>query len=331
LSAITQTINSAIGGVTYVPFGNYIIDEAVNVQSSVIVEAGTTFTTSGFPINMKSGSGWNSTIGGKHQINKSGASSLFKFQGSGISVSGITTDETASTGGYSFMLDTTVSLEEIAIKNVKTMGSLGLIADNSAAGIIVNLRLEDVKARLHRGRGSYLTKALAYISLSRCTVDYVNTASLVSANVPAWVFFNNQGLLLDYVDVTGNAGNAGMDIQYGFYFENCQAISVTQMMADTVGSHGAYFRNCSNVDISIFKASLVGGYALAFGANCSNIRAELAYLSGRNTLAVDPKLPPMWTDGTNTNVRISDLALAYYASKYAATSFAEVSVGRISQ
>jgi hypothetical protein len=330
MSDFTQEVNCKIGGVIKVDYGTYVIDEPLLVRSSIIIDPGTTFITNGFKITMTTGSNWTSSVG-VHSIVKNGLDHLFLLAGTQLEVKGLITNEQSSTGGYTFLIDTSTSRDRIKISNVQTYHSRGLIADDGQSGIVVGLQMEDVKARQHRGRASYLTRCYAYTSLTRCTADYINTTSLALANTPAWTILNSQGLLLDYGDVTGNATSGSMAGQLGLYLENCDATTIQQFMADTVGSHGVYIRNCRNTEISILKSGLTGGYPLVVTGGSINTNVSLGYLAGRYGLPNDGNSVPIWTDGTTINTSVQNLNLDRFNIAYNTQSFPGVFVGRVSQ
>ena len=331
MSDFTQAINCKIGGTFRVPFGSYTIDEPLNVQCNVVLDPGTTITTNGYSINMLPNSCWGSYIGW-HNIIKKGGGNLFNIKGSYIDIKGFLTQENYSTSGYTFLIDTSVARDTIKISDVTTFDSLGLIADDGQPnGVIVGLRLQNIKARKLRGRASYLTKCYAYTSLTKCTADYVSTSNLALANTPAWTIMNSQGLLLDYVDVTGNATDGNMSGQLGFNLVNCDATTITQCMADTVGSHGIYLVGCRNTEISILKSGLGGGYPLVLTGGCINTNTSLGYVAGRNGLPFNPQASPIYSDGTNINTSIQNLNIDRFAVAYNTQSFPGVYVGRVSQ
>lgn len=331
MSCLTEEINCKIGGVVRVPYGTYTIDEPLNVKCSVVVEPGSTIISQGHRITMHQGSNWVSQYG-RHNIVKYGSDHLFVMKGGQLEIKGLETNEVSSTNGYTFLIDTSSSRQNIKVNNISTLHSRGLIADDGqTGGIVVGLKLEDVQARQHRGRGSYLTRCYAYTSIIRSTIDYVNTTSFGLADVPAWTILNAQGLLLDYVDVTGNASAYPTPFQMGFYLENCDATTIYHCMADTVGGHGIYLRNCRNTEISILKSGLVGGYPLVVAGGCINTNIVQALLGGRNGLALGGQAAPIWTDGTNINTTIQNLNLDRFPVVHNQNSFPGVYVGRVSQ
>lgn len=303
MSWLTQQINAQTRGVLRIPINDpgvpHVIDEPVNLRCAVEVEAGAEIHVNNMII-AHNGASWLGD-GGMHTLRKSGGNHLFYMAGSEQNLGSFITDEAASVGGYTFFIDTAQSREHIRISKVRTYQGLGLIADNNLPGIIVNMHLEDVMARAHRGRGSYLQRAFAYTSLRHCTVDYVGT----NTNVPAWVFMNAEGLELDYVDMTGTAINGNVPAQYGFYFDNVRALTIKQAMADNAGGYGFYFKNCHWVDAAILKASMCGDVGVLACNGTSNFRTSLLYVSGRNGLPGNKNAPLLWTDSSVNNIHSS--------------------------
>lgn len=302
---IVNLINNKSCGIVHIPPGIHTIDSPVNINCSVEVEAGATINVSA-PISLCSAwSSWTSRCN-RHQINKSGGFNLFTLMNSGARLSGFNTEEALSTAGYTILLSTACSLENLRISDILTRNSLGLLADDSnPGGIIVDLKLDDVMARLLRGRASYLTRALAYIFLEKCTADYVGTTGI---NIPAWSFYGVQGLHLNNVDVTGTAGNGPCTNQHGFWLQGCSAVVMGHTMADTVGGIGHAFIGCSHVESQDMKSSLNGFYGLTVQGGTTDLRMNKVYLSGRNGLPCNNTQDLMWTDGTNSNLYGADLS-----------------------
>lgn len=331
MSWFTNEINCKIGGTLRIPYGSYTIDEPLYVRSNVLIDPGTTITTNNQAINMLPNSCWGSSSGW-HNVIKKGGSNLFNIKGSYIDIKGFLSQEIESTSGYTFLIDTSIARDTIKIKDITTFDSVGLVADDGQpGGVVVGLQVKDVKARKLRGRASYLTRCYAYTSLIRCTADFVGTSNLSLANTAAWTIVNSQGLLLDYVDVTGNGATANMTSQLGFNLVNCDATTITHCMADTVGSHGIYLNGCRNTDVSILKSGLVGGYPLVLVGGCINTNISLALLSGRNGLPNNIGATPIYSDGSNYNTSIHNLNLDRFMAPYTTQSFPGVFVGRVSQ
>lgn len=305
MSQLTALINAKTRGVLRIPINEpgapHVIDEPVNLRCTVEVEAGAEIIAT-HPIIALDGASWVGD-GGMHTIRKIGANHLFYMAGTEQAFSGFMTDEAHSTGGYTFFIDTEQSRELIRISKVQTYGGLGLIADNNLPGMIINMHLEDVMARAHRGRGSYLQRAFAYNSLRRCTVDYVGT----NANIPAWVFMNAEGLELDYVDMTGTAINGNTPSQWGFYFDNVRALTIKHAMADNAGGFGFVFNRCSWVDAAILKASMCGNVGVMASNGTSDLRIGKLYVSGRKGKPGDKGASLLHADSNVTNWNADDL------------------------
>lgn len=300
MSWLTQQINAKTRGVLRIPINDpgtpHLIDEPVNLRCAVEVEAGTEINVNQTIIS-HNGASWLGD-GGMHTLNKSGANHLFYMAGTEQNFGSFITNEGSSTDGYTFFIDTTQNREHIRIEKVRTYQGLGLISDNNLSGQIINMHLDDVMARMHRGRGSYLSRAFAYISLKNCTVDYVGT----NTNVPAWVFIGTEGLELDYVDMTGTAINGNTPQQYGFYFDNVRALTIKHAMADNAGGYGFYFKNCNWVDASILKASMCGDIGVVACNSTCNLRIANLYVSGRDGKPGNKNSPLLWTDDSVYNV-----------------------------
>ena len=300
---LVDTINAQAGGVVRVSYGVYAIDRPVIVNCSVIVEGNARVDISA-PVDMMAGSSW-STEGARHQINKFGATHMFTVRGDGVRLSGFETDEQWSTSGYTVMLDTAQHIQKLRIKDIRTHHSLGLIADNgNVSGMIIDMEMDDVMARLLRGRASYLTRAFAYIFLRKCTADYIGNTS--NANVAAWTFVNVEGLHLDHVDVTGTAQTGSKSSQHGFYFQGCRAVVLGHTMADSVGGIGHAFSGCHYIESQNMKSSLVGGFGLTVQGGTTDLRMNKFYASGRNGLLANTTQAMLWTDGTNQNLYGAD-------------------------
>jgi hypothetical protein len=322
---LVDRINCQIGGVVYVDYGQYIIDRPVNARCSVVVEGGADIVV-GAPVSMLPGSSW-SSIGSRHNLIKQGGSNLFTVKGDGVRLSGFETDEHLSTGGYTVMLDTAQHIQKFRFKDVRTHHSLGLIADNSnPSGMIIDLEMDDVMARLLRGRASYLTRAFAYIFLRKCTADYIG--NLAEVGVPAWSFFNVEGLHLDHVDVTGTAATGGKSEQHGFWFQGCRAVVLGHTMADSVGGRGHAFVGCHYIESQNMKSSLVGGFGLTVQGSTTDLRMDKVYLSGRNGLPAPTTQALIWTDGTNQNLYGADVLTERCAVINSGYSAQEIAWGR---
>lgn len=302
MSAFTDQINAANGGLLTFGPGQYLVDQPLTVRSAVLLDPSAVVTVQA-PITMQSRSAWGSLAPVKMQLVKAGNFNTFTIAGSDVSIEDVSIDDTAATGGWDFLLDTTSGLNRIDLRRIITQGSTGLITDNNAAGVAINLKLEDVTAYAHRGRGSYLSKAFAYVFLNRCTIDYIGTSNLAAANIPAWVFQNAQGLELRSVDVTGNANVGNMGTQYGFYFNNCQAIRLDTVMADNVGGFGLWFGNCQYVQGSTVNASQGGDIGFLIANGSKDFFIENFYAAGRKGLAGDHASSMFYTDGSTSDIR----------------------------
>lgn len=303
MSAFTNQVNAANGGMLTFGPGQYIVDVPLTVRSALMFDPAASVEIRA-PITMGPRSCWGSLTPVQHIIHKIGNFDTFTIVGSDVTIQDVFVDDTQSSGGWDFVLNTTNSgLERIAFRRIQTVFSTGLITDNNGPNLIVNLKLEDVLAVSHRGRGSYLTKAYAYVFLNRCTVSYVGVQEDVSlTNAPAWVFIGAQGLELTSVDATGNAQVGSTASQYGFYFENCSAVRLNTVMADTVGGFGLWFGNCQYVQGSTVNSSLCGDTAFVFAHGTKDVFIENFYASGRRGLPVDRASNMFYCDGTTTDI-----------------------------
>lgn len=304
MSAFTDLINNAVPGQTLViPPSLCIVDQPLNIRNPLVFDP-TCVLQIDAPIKMMGGTGIKSSGPTKFKSKRSGNMSTFTICGPDVTLQDFNLDCSAAVGGWEFMLDTTAGLNRVDIKNVTTDQSPGLIADNSGPGLAVSINMDDIIAYRHRGRASWLTKAFAYISLDGVTIDYVNTSSLAAANIPVWVIQGAQGIELKSCDVTGNAGNPGMAAQYAFYFNNCEAVRLQTVMADTCGGFGFWFGGCNYVQGDIVNTSLCGDMGMVFCNGTRNVQLNNVIGVGRKGLPQDLSKPIFYTDGTTDNINI---------------------------
>lgn len=200
---------------------------------------------------------------------------LFEIRGSFIGVSRLQIDAGAATtsGRGQFLIRSDLSgLERIWLKEIETDQSFQFLRDSkSGVNLIVNLQLEDVICRRHRGNGLDLEDGFAYCRFTNVTVDYVNS---VSKNHTAYRVLNNAGSVWTNVDVTGGQVDGTTSSQHGFFFDNCIAVWMNNCMADTVGGHGFYFfSDCRAFYMSQCISSLNGlaGFYMAGSGNINNM------------------------------------------------------------
>lgn len=324
MSLITQQINAQIGGQITLQFGNYVFDESVNINCTVICEAGVFISVSnGCEIILNNGS---SFIGGDSKVNisKNGNGHLFRIKSSNINVKNISINNDIATGGYDFLIDTSVSCEYINITDILTKHSFGFLLDNGANGIIVNLHVSNISARHHRGRGVLLTKAFAFIYFKKVCIDFIGSLSPTLSNIPAFVFVNAEGLEMISCDVLGTAtlGNCGS--QYGFYFQGCRAITLSKLMADNCGGFGFYFIDSSWINADKLKSSMGGSIAFIIANGVNNMYINQFYVSGRVGVPNDTSAQMFYSEANIANVNFTDGMAENYSGLifggYAATN-----------
>lgn len=326
MSELSDAINGQTGGVLRVPYGTHTIDRSVTVKSAVVLEPGADVTVSpSCRITMTNGSAF---VGDKVKpmVRKQGADHLFWIAGTDVNIADLEIDNSAATGGYDFLVDTSAGREFIYIDKIKTRDSFGLIADNSnPAGLIVNLHMNDVVALRHRGRGSYLTRAFAFTYLKKCCIDYINSLSPALTNIPAWAFLNVEGLELESVDVLGTAINGASPLQYGFYFENVRALTLNKVMADNCGGFGFTFKACNWIYGDKVKASQGGDIGFVFGGGTQNVYLDQFYAGGRKGIPGDKGQPLYWTDESVHNINMTDgLSQSYSGALFGGVSQSKI-------
>lgn len=200
---------------------------------------------------------------------------LFEVRGSFIGVSRLQIDASAavtSARGQFLIRSDLSGLQRIWLKEIETDQSFQFLRDSKdGVNLIVNIQLEDIICRRHRGNGIDLEDAFAYLRITNTTIDYVNS---VSKNHIAYRLINNQGSVWSNVDVTGGQVDATTTGQHGFFFDNCVAVWMNNCMADTVGGYGFYFfDDCRNFYMSQCVSSICGyaGFYMAGSNNRNNM------------------------------------------------------------
>lgn len=307
MSELSKLINCQVGGVLRVAKGQYTIDEPVTVRCSVVLEPGAEICVMpGFRITMASKSAFVGD-GTKPIIRKKGGEHLFWIAGSDVALADFEIDNSQATGGFDFVIDTSAGREYIYLDRIRTNDSFGLIADtNNPAGIIVKLYLRDVVGRRHRGRGAILQRAFAFIFFRDCCIDYIGNASPALANIPAFAFVNVEGLELESCDVLGTTSNGISPLQYGFYFENCRAVTLNKVMADNCGGFGFTFKGCTWVFGDKVKSSQGGDLCFVFGNGTQHVFLSQTQAAGRKGLPVDASPAMYWTDDAVDNINFTD-------------------------
>jgi hypothetical protein len=228
----------------------------------------------------------NSLIGDEHRskIIHGGSSDCFTIAGNNVAISGLFVDATNNTAGNTFFINTTASRERILIRNIYTLYGNGLLTDSNSTGIIVTLKLQDVQARYHEGRGVYLRDAFAFIELQNVLVDYLNVAS--PTNQTAYEIVGVEGVSLINVEATGSyATIAGTTTsQRGYVFTSCKAVYIYRAFADNLGGIGFDFTSCDFVRMDNSTASLCDNYGIRL-ATTNNFVATNVYVGGRSASA----------------------------------------------
>ena len=222
---------------------------------------------------------------------------LFEIRGSFIGVSRFQINASAATlsGRGQFLIRSDLAgYERIWIKEIETDQSFQFLRDSkNGVNLIVNIQLEDVICRRHRGNGIDIEDGFAYCRFTNMTVDYVNS---VSKNHTAYRMVNNAGSVWTNVDVTGGQVDGTTTSQHGFFFDNCIAIWMNNCMADTVGGYGFYlFSDCRAFYMSQCVSSLNGyaGFYIAGTGNFNNMFVNCTS-AGRANFAYKVANQPGW-------------------------------------
>lgn len=190
-----------------------------------------------------------------------------EIRSSNCSISNVIFDCNFSTGGGAILLRTDLtSITETNLDNVESLGATAFIQDLAhASNILVSTKIKDCIARLHRGAGINLQRSFAYLEMENVTIDYVGSAA---RNFRAYEFRNMRGAFITKCDTTGGLVDATTTNNDGFFFYNCQAVWMTDCMADTVGGNGFYFfGGCSAFYLQNCVSSLCGIYGFVASSN----------------------------------------------------------------
>ena len=227
----------------------------------------------------------NSLFGDEHRskIIHGGTADCFTIAGNNVAISGLFVDATNNTAGNTFFINTTASRERILIRNIYTIYGNGLLADSNSTGIIVTLKLQDVQARFHEGRGVYLRDAFAFVEFQNVLVDYLNLAS--PTNQTAYEIVNVEGVSFINVEATGSYQSiAGTTTaQNGFVFTSSKAIYLYRTFADNLGGMGYDFTTCDYVRMDNCTASQCDNYGIRL-AGTTNFVSSNVYVGGRTAL-----------------------------------------------
>lgn len=167
---------------------------------------------------------------------------VFEITGDDVDISGLRIDCSNISGGTgAFVIRTDLrSIQRININNIFTYRcNFGLRDVTHASNILLLLTVNDFKMNQHQGPGFYFERALAYIDLKYCTVDYVNSPTV--PNFVAFSMLGNRGSSWTQCDVTGGTVTAGTVGNTGFFFYDSWAVWMNNCMADTVGGYGFDF------------------------------------------------------------------------------------------
>jgi hypothetical protein len=233
---------------------------------------------------------------------------LFEIRGSFIGVSRLQIDarDATTSGRGQFLIRSDLDgYQRIWLKEIETDRSFQFLRDSKdGVNLLVNIQLEDVICRRHRGNGIDLEDAFAYCRFTNVTVDYVNS---VSKNHNAYRVVNNAGSVWTNVDVTGGQVDATTSSQHGFFFSNCIAVWMNNCMADTVGGYGFYlFSDCRAFYMSQCVSSFngyVGFYIVGVG-NFNNMFVNCTCI-GRNTLTFSVASQAGWFVLNNTGTQLT--------------------------
>lgn len=216
------------------------------------------------------------------------------------------------------------SLENIRISNIiQAGGSANFLVDNGGSNLIVDLALNDIKLQGTVAAGIILTKAFAYLDLTKVTVNYVPSGR---KNFIGISITGNEGSNFRWCHVNTGITSA-LPGSYGFAFSNCKAVWMDSCQADTVGVDGFRFDNCQYVYGSKLSASLCGGFGFALNGG-SNFMLSDCYAGGRRGLAYDGGAGNMGYNVTATRAFINNsLAINCAGYGYAAASGSSVMRG----
>lgn len=215
-------------------------------------------------------------------INGCDAVPMVVFRGSDTAVSDLNIECSLSNTSDVFRLDTaTTGMERITLQNVLTTNGYGGLSDNGGGNYAINLRMERVHFRSHRGPGVTTTKAYGFTEINNTLVDRIGTAS--AANHPGFSFSGFQGISLDNCEVTGTKVivSGTNSSQTGFVFANGQVVFAHKCFADTCGGVGLSFSTVDYVRPTICTASLCDGIGMSF-SSCNHVEATNLTVGGRN-------------------------------------------------
>jgi parallel beta-helix repeat protein len=234
---------------------------------------------------------------------------LFEVRGSFIGISRFQVDAGAavSSGNGTILIRSDLGgYERLWFREIETDQSFLFLQDaKNGVNLLVDIQLENVICRRHRGRGIDLEDAFAYSRFYNVTVDFVNS---VSKNHIAYRMVRNSGSVWINVDVTGGQVDATTTSQHGFFFDNCIAVWMNNCMADSVGGYGFYFfSDCRAFYMSQCVSSLNGyaGFYFSGTGNINNMFVNCTSI-GRASVIFTYKVPaqPGWfvLNGNGTQI-----------------------------
>jgi len=234
-------------------------------------------------------------------------------------------DEAVGSGSSHIYLNSFVTpLENIRISNIlQSGGTANFLRDNGGSNLIVDLALNDIKLQGTVAAGIILTKAFAYLDLTKVTVNYVPSGKKDFIGIS---ITGNEGSNFRWCHVNTGITSA-LPGSYGFAFSNCKAVWMDSCQADTVGVDGFRFDNCQYVYGNKLSASLCGGIGFALNGG-SNFMLSDCYAGGRRGLAYDGGVGNMGYNVTATRAFINNsLAINCAGYGYAAASGSSVMRG----
>lgn len=234
-------------------------------------------------------------------------------------------DESVGAGSSHIYLNSLVtSLENIRISNIiQSGGTANFLVDNGGENLIVDLALNDVKLQGTVANGIVLTKAFAYLDLTKVTVNYVPSGKKDFIGIS---ISGNEGSNFRWCHVNTGITSA-LPGSFGFAFSNCKAVWLDSCQADTVGVDGFRFDNCHYVYGNKLSASLCGGFGFALNGG-SNFMLSDCYAGGRRGMAYDGGANNMGYNVTATRAFINNsLAVNCTGYGYAAASGSSVMRG----
>lgn len=211
-------------------------------------------------------------------------------------------------GGSGFLLRTDLAnLEHVTIRNVTLMGANTAVMDLPGQYKSVLLKFSDIVSYGTKGAGIYLRRAFAYLY-----GDRISILQDALSNQPAFRIVANEGSFWTQCDATNGTVNASNTGNHGFQFENCQAVWVSQCMADTVGGNGFDVQGGQFIYFNQAVSSLAGGKGL--NANgVEQLTWAASNVGGRAGTAYAPSQPGIYISNSPKAI-IDDASRVYSAT-----------------